>query len=59
MTGAVTLRNIAGAQSVSAVALDGSGKPIGDAITGKKTATGWEIPIGSPATTGYVVTVRR
>ena len=59
VTGTVTLRNIEGAKSVSAVALDGSGKPIGDAITAKKTAAGWEVAIGTPATTWYVVSVRR
>ena len=59
VTGTVTLRNIEGAKSVSAVALDGSGKPIGDAIAAKKTAGGWEVPIGNPPTTWYVVSVRR
>ncbi len=59
VTGAVTLRNIEGAKSVSAVALDGSGKPIGDAITAKKTAAGWEVSIGNTPTTWYVVSVRR
>ena len=44
---------------MSAVALDGSGKPIGDAIAAKKAAEGWEIPIGNPVTTWYVVSVRR
>ena len=34
-------------------------KPIGDPIVAKKTATGWEIPVGTPVTTWYVVTVTR
>ena len=59
VTGTVTLRSIEGAKSVSAAALDGSGKPIGDPIAGKKTAAGWEIPIGTPVTTWYVVSVNR
>ena len=59
VTGTVTLRNIVGAKSVSAVALDGAGKPTGDAIAAKKAAGGWEIPIGNPVTTWYVVSVRR
>jgi hypothetical protein len=59
VSGMVTLRAIEGAKSVSAVALDGSGKPIGDPIAGKKTAAGWEIAIGSPVTPWYVVTVNR
>jgi hypothetical protein len=37
----VKLRSIEGARSVSAAALDGSGKPIGDPIVAKKTAAGW------------------
>jgi hypothetical protein len=59
VSGTVTLRAIEGAKSVSVAALDGSGKPIGDPIAGKKTAAGWEIPVGAPVTTWYVVTVRR
>jgi hypothetical protein len=59
VTGTVTLRNIEGAKSVSAVALDGAGKPTGESIAAKKAAEGWEIPIGSPVTTWYVVSVRR
>ncbi len=59
VAGTVTLRNIEGATAVSASALDGAGKPIGEAIQATKTATGWAIPIGEPATTWYVVSVRR
>jgi hypothetical protein len=59
VAGTITLRNIAGAAAVSAVALDGSGKPIGDEIQAKKTADGWVLPIGDPVTTWYVVSVRR
>jgi hypothetical protein len=59
VTGTVTLRNITGATSVSAAALDGSGKPIGAPLQAKKTAAGWELPIGTPVTTWYVVSVTR
>ena len=59
VTGTVTLRGIEGAASVCASALDGSGKPIGDPIAARKTAAGWEITIGTPVTTWYVVTVTR
>ncbi len=55
VSGTVTLRGLEGAKSVSAVALDGSGKPIGSPIAAKKTADGWELPIGDPVTTWYVV----
>ncbi len=59
VSGTVTLLNIQGAKSVSAVALDGSGKAIGAPIAGKKTAAGWDIPVGTPVTTWYVVSVSR
>ena len=59
VAGTITLRNIEGATAVSAAALDGAGKPIGEAIQAKKTAAGWVISIGEPATTWYVVSVRR
>jgi hypothetical protein len=59
VTGVVTLRGVEGAKSVTAAALDGAGKPIGDPIAAKKTDAGWEIPVGAPVTTWYVVTVNR
>ena len=59
VTGTVTLRNIVAAKTVSAVALDGSGKPIGNPLQAKPTAAGWELPIGAPVTTWYVVSVTR
>ncbi|HXS93960.1 MAG TPA: hypothetical protein VN736_05100 [Candidatus Limnocylindrales bacterium] len=59
VAGTVTLRGIEGAKSVSASALDGSGKPIGEAIEFRKTAQGWALPIGSPVTTWYVIRVAR
>ncbi len=59
VTGAVILVGIEGAKTLSAAALDGSGKPIGNPIAGKKTAAGWEIPVGDPVTTWYVVSVNR
>jgi hypothetical protein len=59
VSGAVTLRNIEGAKTVSAVALDGSGKPIADPLQARKTAAGWELPIGKPVTPWYVISVSR
>jgi len=59
VTGTVTLRNIGKAAAVTAVSLDGAGKPMGAALEAKKTADGWAIPVGNPATTWYVVSVRR
>ena len=59
VTGTVILRNLEGATAVSATALDGSGKPLGAAVPGKKTADGWAVAIGDPVTTWYVVEVKR
>lgn len=59
VAGTILLRNLKGATGVSATALDGTGRPIGEAIPGKKTAEGWALAIGDPATTWYVVAVKR
>jgi len=59
VTGSITLRGIEGAKSISAAALDGSGKPIGAPIDAKKTTDGWSLAVGDPVTTWYVVTVHR
>jgi hypothetical protein len=59
VTGTITLRNLKRATKVSAIALDGSGRPIGDPIIAKKTEAGWEIPVGEPVTTWYEVSVER
>jgi hypothetical protein len=59
VTGWVVLRDLSGATAVSAVALDGAGKPIGEPISATKVAAGWKLPIGSPVTTWYVVSVQR
>ena len=59
VTGTITLRNLKRATKVSAKALDGSGRPIGDPIIARKTDAGWEIPVGEPVTTWYEVSVER
>lgn len=59
VAGTVTLRGLEGAVAVSGAALDGAGHPTGDAIAARKTAQGWELPIGDPVTTWYVITVKR
>ena len=59
VTGTITLRNLEPATNVSAKALDGSGRPIGDSIVARKTESGWEIPVGDPVTTWYEVNVER
>jgi len=58
--GTVTLRALSGrVRAVSAAALDGAGKPLGAPIAARRTAGGWELPIGAPATTWYLVLVDR
>lgn len=59
VTGTIGLRKLQGATAVSAVALDGSGHAIGEPIAAKKAGDRWELPIGTPVTTWYVVTVKR
>jgi hypothetical protein len=59
VTGTVMLRNLQGARSVTASALDGAGHTIGDPIPARKTADGWAVPIGEPVTTWYVLGVGR
>jgi hypothetical protein len=59
VSGKVVLRNLEGAVAVSAAALDGAGNAIGAPIVATKTAAGWILPVGTPVTTWYVVSVRR
>ena len=59
VSGTVTLRGLQKAAAVSAAPLDGAGRPIGAAIQARKTADGWVLPIGSPVTTWYVISVNR
>jgi hypothetical protein len=60
VTGRVTVRGLAGrVTGVTATALDGAGKPTGTPIVGRRTAAGWVLSIGTPATTWYVVDVAR
>jgi hypothetical protein len=59
VTGTITLRNLEPATKVSAKALDGSGRAIGDPIPARKTEAGWEIPVGEPVTTWYEASVER
>jgi hypothetical protein len=59
VSGTVELRAIQSAKAVTASALDGAGRPIGEPIPAKKTAAGWTLPIGSPVTTWYVISVKR
>ncbi len=59
VSGTVVLRGLEKAATVSAVALDGAGRGIGEPLQARKTADGWALPIGSPVTTWYVISVNR
>jgi hypothetical protein len=59
VTGQILLKGLVGATAVTAIPLDGAGRPIGTGIIAKKTGDVWSIPIGDPVTTWYVVTVKR
>lgn len=59
VTGTVTLRNLTSARSVTAIALNGDGCSLGDAIPAKKTRTGWILLIGHPVTTWYLISISR
>uniref|UniRef100_UPI0035C9BCC5 hypothetical protein n=1 Tax=uncultured Sphingomonas sp. TaxID=158754 RepID=UPI0035C9BCC5 len=59
ITGYVTLKDLEGAIGVFAQPLDGSARPIGKERAAKMVEPGWELPIGSPATTHYLVRVER
>jgi hypothetical protein len=59
VAGTVVLRNLRGAKSVTATALDGAGHAIGEPIPAKRNTEGWAFPIGEPATTWYIVTIGR
>jgi hypothetical protein len=58
VVGRITLRGLEGAKSVSAQALDGSGQPLSEPIAASKSSEGWTIPVGTPTTTWYQVTVQ-
>ncbi len=58
VTGWILLKNIEGAVAMIVTPLDGSARPIGE-LHGRRLEEGWEIPIGTPATTTYLVKVVR
>ncbi|MBI4877248.1 MAG: hypothetical protein HY822_21685 [Acidobacteria bacterium] len=59
VTGAIVLTGLKGAVKVSAQPLDGGGRPLGALRSAKKSAAGWEIPVGRPATVWYAIAVDR
>lgn len=57
--GWVTLRDVDGVLAVYATPLDGAGKPMGPEIRGRMLEAGWEVPIGTVATTSYLLRIAR
>jgi hypothetical protein len=59
VTGTIALHDLQGVAGVTAIALDGSGRPLGETIAAKKTSSGWELGIGDPVTPWYLISVQR
>jgi hypothetical protein len=57
--GWLLLRELDGAVALKVTALDGSEKPIGKPIEARRLEDGWEIPLGTPATTHYLIEIVR
>jgi hypothetical protein len=55
VTGWVILHNIEGAVGMQVTALDGSARPTGDRIAGRRLELGWEFPIGDVTATTYLI----
>jgi hypothetical protein len=55
VTGWVMLRNVEGAVGMQVTALDGSSRPVGERISGRRLELGWEFPIGGVTTTTYLI----
>jgi hypothetical protein len=59
VTGSVTLRGLQSAARVTVQPLDGAGRPLGDPLPAVRKGATWQMPLGTPATTWYAVTVQR
>ncbi len=59
VTGEITLRGLEQAKEVQVQPLDGAGRAQAGAIAATKNDAGWTFAIGQPATTWYVISVRR
>lgn len=57
--GWLLLKDLDGALGVVATPLDGAGQAAGPDIKGRMLESGWEIPVGTPAATSYLVRVLR
>lgn len=59
VTGWLILQDLDGAVDVSVTALDGAGRPIGKPARAKMVEDGWEVTLGTPAATQYIINVAR
>lgn len=59
VSGTVTLRGLAGAQSVLLQPLDGAGQPQGKPIAAGRNGGDWKLKLGTPVTPWYEVVVER
>jgi hypothetical protein len=59
VTGWLVLQDIDGAVDVSVTPLDGAWRPLGEPTKARMVEDGWEIPLGAPATTHYLIMVAR
>jgi hypothetical protein len=57
--GNVTFRSIEPVENVEAIPLDGAGRRIGQSIRARMNNDGFIIPIGEPATTWYLLRIKR
>lgn len=59
VTGWLVLRELDGAVALRLIPLDGAARPIGEPVMGRRLEDGWEIALGQPATSHYLVEVVR
>jgi len=59
VTGWLTLRELEGAVAVTALPLDGASRPMGTPVKGRRLESGWELQLGTPPTTHYLIEVIR
>jgi hypothetical protein len=59
VVGTLTLRHLEPARTIQLQAIDGSGQPIGPAVSAVKAGGNWRISLGGTVTTWYELTVSR
>ncbi|QOR70523.1 hypothetical protein IM660_18345 [Ruania alkalisoli] len=55
VTGWLVLTDLQGPIDIQVTPLDGSDRPIGEPLHARRLEIGWEIPLGDPATTQYLL----